>query len=104
MNAFKIERSTILSCCNEMCRQEQHKDFVLARTSPFSSKREMGIITVQNNTLPNNGSFNPSPHNYILDLTELKAFADEKLNDAKIMIFVFDVGKQIVGKGQKKCW
>ena len=36
-----------------------------------------------------------------LDWTKFKAFADDKLNVAKIMISVFDQVKNIVGKGEK---
>ena len=37
-----------------------------------------------------NPFLNPFPHNKILDLTKLKAFADEKLNVSKMIISVFD--------------
>ena len=47
---------------------------------------------------PASGSFNPFPHNKILDLTELKAFADDKLNVIKILISVFDRVENIVRK------
>ena len=36
----------------------------------------------------------------ILDLTKLKAFADDKINVAKMMIPVFDRLENIVGKGE----
>ena len=35
-----------------------------------------------------------------LDVTKLKAFADDKLNVAKIMIFLFDRAENTVGKGE----
>ena len=40
------------------------------------------------------------PNNNFLDLAKLKAFADNKLNVAKIMISVFDRVENIVGKGE----
>ena len=33
---------------------------------------------------------NPFPNNRILDMTKLKAFADDKLNVAKMMIYLFN--------------
>ena len=47
--------------------------------------------------------FNPFPHDKILDLTKLKAFADEKLNVSKMIISVFDRVENIVGKGEIAC-
>ena len=35
-----------------------------------------------------------------MDLTKFKAFADDKFNDAKMMISVFDIIENIVGKGE----
>ena len=46
---------------------------------------------------------NPFPHNKILDLTKLKAFADDKLNVTKMIISVFDRVENIVGKGEIAC-
>ena len=48
-------------------------------------------------------SFNPFPHNKILDQTKLKAFADDKVNVAKMIISVFDRVENIVGKGEIAC-
>ena len=48
-------------------------------------------------------SFNPFPHDKILDQTKLKAFADEKLNVTKMIISVFDRVEKIVGKGEIAC-
>ena len=36
----------------------------------------------------------------ILDVTKLKAFADDKINEAQMMISVFDRVENIVGKGE----
>ena len=44
--------------------------------------------------------FNSLPHNNFFDLTKFKAFADDKLNVAKVMIYVFDRVENIVGKGE----
>ena len=44
--------------------------------------------------------FNPLPNDKILDLSKLKGFADDKISVAKIMIYVFDEGENIVGKGE----
>ena len=43
------------------------------------------------------------PHNKIFDLTKLKAFADNKLNVTKKIIFVCDKVEIIVGKGDIAC-
>ena len=45
-------------------------------------------------------SFNPLLNNKFLDLTKLKAFADDKLNVAKITICLFDRAENTVGKGE----
>ena len=41
---------------------------------------------------------NPFPNNKILDLSSWKAFADDKMTVAKMMIYVFDRVENIVGK------
>ena len=46
------------------------------------------------------GSFNSLPNNMVLDLTKWKAFADDKINEAQMMISVFDRVENIVGKGE----
>ena len=33
---------------------------------------------------------NPLPNDIVLDVTKFKAFADDKLNVTKLMIFLFD--------------
>ena len=48
-------------------------------------------------------SVNPFPYNKILDQTKLKAFADDKLNVAKMRSSVFDGVENIVGKGEIAC-
>ena len=48
-------------------------------------------------------SFNPFPHNNILDQSKLKAFAKDKLKVTKIIISVFDRVENIVGKGEIAC-
>ena len=40
------------------------------------------------------------PNNKVLDANKLKVFADEKLNVAKMTIFLFDRAENIVGKGE----
>ena len=44
--------------------------------------------------------FNSLPNDKILDVTKLKAFADDKLNVARMMIFVLDRVENTVGKGE----
>ena len=44
--------------------------------------------------------FIPFPNDKILDLTRFKAFADEKLNIAKMKISLFDRVENTVGKGE----
>ena len=46
---------------------------------------------------------NPYRHNKILGQTKLKAFADDKLNLTKMIIFVFDTVENIVGKREIAC-
>ena len=41
---------------------------------------------------------NPSPNDKILNVTKLKAFTDNKINVAKMMISVFDRLENIMGK------
>ena len=43
---------------------------------------------------------NSLPHDKILDVTKLKAFADSKTKVAKMMISVIDRVENIVGKGE----
>ena len=43
---------------------------------------------------------NHLPNDKILDVTKLKAFADDKMNVAQMMISVFDRMENIVGKGE----
>ena len=47
--------------------------------------------------------FYPFPHDKTLNQTELKAFADDKLNVTKMMTSVFDTIENIVGKGEIAC-
>ena len=42
--------------------------------------------------------FTPLPNHKILDMTKLKAFADNKLNIAKMMISLFERAENAVGK------
>ena len=44
--------------------------------------------------------FNSLPNDKILDETKLKAFADDRMNEAQMMISVFDRVENIVGKGE----
>ena len=44
-------------------------------------------------------SINPLPNDGILDLTKLKAIADDKINVSK-MVICFDRIKNILGKGE----
>ena len=43
---------------------------------------------------------NPLPNGKIFALTKMKAFADNKINVAKILISVFDRAENIVRKGE----
>ena len=45
-------------------------------------------------------SYNSLPNDKILDMTKLKAFADDRINEAQMMISVFDGVENIVGKGE----
>ena len=46
------------------------------------------------------GFFNSLPNNKIFDLTKVKAFADDIVQVAQVMIFSFDMVENIVGKGE----
>ena len=46
---------------------------------------------------------NSFPHNKIVNQIKLEAFADDKFNMTKMMIFVFDRKENIVGKGEIAC-
>ena len=43
---------------------------------------------------------NSLPNDKILDVTKLKAFADDKLHEAQMMISVFERIENILGKGE----
>ena len=49
------------------------------------------------------GLFNSLPNNKILDVTKLKACADDKLNVTRMTISLFNRVENIVEKGEK-CW
>ena len=44
--------------------------------------------------------FGPLPNDKFLDVTKLKAFAGDKLNVAKMAIFLIDRAENTVGKGE----
>ena len=46
---------------------------------------------------------NPLPSDKIINMTNLKAFADDKLVVATMKISLFDRAENTMGKG-KKCW
>ena len=48
--------------------------------------------------------FNSLPNDKILEVTKLKAFADDKLNVAKMTISLFDRVENTVGKGENACY
>ena len=52
------------------------------------------------NTTKNNNIFIPSPNDKILDVTKLKAFADDKLNIVKMLISLYNRVENTVGKGE----
>ena len=58
----------------------------------FSIQAKINISNIYIKTgLPHEGdSFNSLPNDKILDWSKLKAFADDKINVANMMIFVFD--------------
>ena len=58
------------------------------------------VITVGNQ---HKYAINPLPNNKVLDMTKLKAFADDKLNVAKMTIFLFDREEKPCVK-RRKCW
>ena len=50
-----------------------------------------------------NYDINPFLHDKNLDQTKLKAFADDKLDVTKMVIYVFDRIENIVGNGEIAC-
>ena len=48
--------------------------------------------------------FNCLPNDTIVEVTKLKAFADDMLNMAKMMISLFDRVENTVGKGENACY
>ena len=48
-------------------------------------------------------TLNSLPNNKILDRPKLTAFADENVNDAKMMISLYDREEKNFGK-RRKCW
>ena len=48
----------------------------------------------------NLGVFNPLPNDQILDWPKFKAFAEDNLNVAKMMVSLYDRVENIVGKGE----
>ena len=47
---------------------------------------------------------NPLPNDKILDVSKLKAIADNKLNVAKMIISLLDRVQNTVGKGENACY
>ena len=47
---------------------------------------------------------NTLPKSKILDKTKLKAFTDDKINVAKMMISLSDRAENIMGKGKNVCY
>ena len=45
-------------------------------------------------------AFDSSPNDKTFDATKLKAFADDKINIAQMMISIFDMLENILGKGE----
>ena len=45
-------------------------------------------------------AFNSLPNDQILDVTKLKAFADDKINVAQMLLSVFDKIENVVGEGE----
>ena len=56
--------------------------------------------TTNQPTVPYNPEFNSLSNDKILDVTKLKAFADDKISVAQMIISVFDRLENIVGKGE----
>ena len=51
-----------------------------------------------------NNWFNPLPNNKILDLSKLKAFADDRINVTQKLKFALGRVENIVGKGENACY
>ena len=73
-------------CCMGGGDEEEKENKILSKMGKI-----LKITTEFLNTVPNNK---------ILDMTKLKAFADDKINVAQIMVSVFDRIENIVGKGE----
>ena len=57
-------------------------------------------LLTPSHTIP---TFNPLPDDKILDQTEVKSFADDKLSVIKTIISVFERVENIMGKGEIAC-
>ena len=60
----------------------------------------MGIALEVASQCQDNGLVNPFPNDRVLDMTKLKAYADDNLNVAKMMIYLFNRVENTVGKGE----
>ena len=70
----------------------------MAQMSKFVIVRVGSIVAAQKSPVSEVACFNPFPHDKTLDQTELKAFADEKLNVTKMIISVLDKVENIGAK------
>ena len=50
--------------------------------------------------IPKNSSFNRLPNKKIMNMTKFKAFAEDKLNVAEMIVYIYDRIENIVGKGE----
>ena len=64
-------------------------------SNPYKAKQTLEVLHSETVSFSN-----PFPHDTILDQTNSKAFADDKLNVTKIIISIFDRVENIVGKGE----
>ena len=86
------------SDCTE-CQSNTTSDWLLT-PNWFSHLRLCHFVNLEKKVTDWLFFLNSLPDNKILDWSQLKAFADGKLKELNIMIFVFDRVENIVGKGE----
>ena len=81
-----------------ICRQKCPNNFSSTRNSNLEG------TCVPSNEKTHWACFKSLPNDKIRDWPKVKAFADDKMKLAKMIIFVFDRDENIVGKGENACY
>ena len=87
--------------CSERFQQNKARAFLSLAEGHSHSTRALSEPPSKRNQKP--WMINPLPNHKILDVTKLKAFVDDKINVAQMMISVFDRVENIVNGKRRKC-